>query len=64
MVELKHLSHTNASEQWYLENLAGGKVAFLTGPGYAITTRGTPVSLESMGSYGAGFASQKWTPIP
>jgi hypothetical protein len=63
-VELKKLSTTNASEQWYMQSLAGGKVAFLTGPGYAITNRGSSVFLESMGNYGAGFASQKWTPIP
>lgn len=63
-VELKYLSHTNATEQWYIQKLAGGKVAFLTGPGYAITNRGTSVFLESMGNYGAGFASQKWTAIP
>ncbi|HTT50030.1 MAG TPA: hypothetical protein VMH35_01315 [Streptosporangiaceae bacterium] len=62
-VELKKLSTTNASEQWYIGTVAGGKVAFLTGPGYAITNRGTSVFLESMGNYGAGFASQKWTAI-
>jgi hypothetical protein len=62
-VELKSFSSTNATEQWYVQDLTGGSVAFLTGPGYAITNRGTSVSLESMGNYGAGFASQKWTPI-
>ncbi len=63
-VELKKISTSNASEQWYIETLAGGKVSLLTGPGYAITNRGTSVFLESMGNYGAGFASQKWTAIP
>jgi hypothetical protein len=63
-VELKKLSTSNASEQWYIQPLAGGKVAFLTGPGYAITNRGTSVFLEGMGNSGAGFASQRWTTIP
>jgi hypothetical protein len=63
-VEFKVFKATNPTEQWYIQSLAGGKVAFLTGPGYAITNRGTSVLLEGMGNFGAGYASQRWTVIP